>query len=95
VRADSGDARKKRGGNRPREGVLGSLMAVQYFKEGRKIVIVHGFGRRTVSSAGELPRSRGRRSAPVGLRGKGRRGQQERATAAGKARATRGKGSRG
>jgi hypothetical protein len=36
----------------------------------------HGYGRKTVSGAGEPPRSRGGRSAPVGLRGKGRRGQQ-------------------
>jgi hypothetical protein len=31
-----------------------------------------------VSGAGEPPRSRGGRSAPVALRGKGRRGQRER-----------------
>jgi hypothetical protein len=38
----------------------------------------HGFRRETVSGAGEPPRSRGGRSAPVALRGKGRRGQRER-----------------
>jgi hypothetical protein len=37
----------------------------------------HGFGRKTMSGAGEPPRSRGGRSAPVALRGKRRRGQRE------------------
>jgi hypothetical protein len=38
----------------------------------------HGSGRKMVSGAGEPPWSCGRRSAPVALRGKGRRGQRER-----------------
>jgi hypothetical protein len=38
----------------------------------------HGSGRKTVSGTGEPPRSHGGRSAPVALRGKGRRGQRER-----------------
>jgi hypothetical protein len=38
----------------------------------------HGFGRKTVSGAGEPLWSRGGRSATVALRGKGRRGQRDR-----------------
>jgi hypothetical protein len=51
-------------------------MAVHYFKEGKKRRIGHGFGRKTVSGAGDPPRSRGGRSVPVALCGKGRGRQQ-------------------